>query len=673
MKTLLRTASLIAGFRCICLLFSLLYATGIYAGIKKDHFALHQQTLLKGKVVNEKDEPLQGATVSVKEHTKSTLTNENGEFELDANAGDVLVISYVGYIEQNFKVKAEETSIIIRLLPISTNKLDEVVIVGYQKQSAKKTTSSMQVVSGRDIENLPAPSFDQLLQGKVSGVNIQNFSGEPGVRNTFTIRGNSTITTDFNSGIDEARTMSTPLYVIDGIPMNVTDLDGVSSTGTNILAGIPLSDIESITVQKDAAATAVWGSRGANGVIIIQTKKGRTKTPQLRAAYYKGLIEKPKLLPTTIGAEERRQKMDLFNQYGSYAQLGNIPQILTDSLNPSFNNATDWQDIFYQRGNLDNIDLSLSSNAENINYRISGNYYDESGIVRQTGFKRYALRGNFGFIVNPKLNINLNMALSRLDRKRGIGRGRNEILPINVGQMPASFYALTQEDKDFYYGAFDKIKDKNITDVITLSTQINYKILKGLDYSFQGSYSNTSDKRDRFQPSVLDANGVSFAESATGSFQSYYLANILSYNKVFNDTHTLSLVGTQTFQLDQREGNKVGGYNVPDDNIKVVSGIPQQDLYGSSYFQKAGLLSYVGQLSYDYLSRYLFNISMRADASSRFGANTKWGYFPAVSLGYIVSDEPFMKDISWLTLLKLRGSYGLSGTMPDDFYAPFNV
>jgi TonB-linked SusC/RagA family outer membrane protein len=634
--------------------------------------AMAQQKTVTGKVQSSEGEPLSGATVKLKGSKGGTTTNANGEFSIQAADGATLVISYVGYEAKEVKAKSSELS--IQLSPSANSNLNDVVIVGYQKQTLRKTTSSIQVVTAKEIENLPAPSFDQLLQGKVAGVNIQNFTGEPGVRNTFTIRGNSTIVTDLNSGVDEAQTLSTPLYVIDGVPMSITDVEGIGSSGNNFLAGINVNDIESITVQKDAAATAVWGSRGANGVVVIKTKKGKSLTPEFRVSYYKGLVEKPKLLPTTVGAEERRQKLALINEYASYNQMASLPQILTDSLNPAFNNATDWQDIFYQHGAIDNIDLSVSSATDNMNYRVGANYYNEEGIVRKTGFSRYTMRGNFGFTISPKVNSNLIFSISRLDRKRGLGRGRNEVLPINTSQIPASFYALSDADKDFYYGQFDRLKDKNQSDILSLYFQTNYDILKGLGYSFQGSISKTTDKRERFQPTDIAPDGRSFAENNTGNFESYYLANVLSYAKSLGGgNHNFSLVGTQSFQLDKRYGSTVGGYNVPDNNIQVVSGIPQQDIYGFSYTQKSGLLSVVGQLSYDYKQKYIVNLSWRGDASSRFGAYTKWGYFPAVSAAYVLSDEHFMSRLPWITLFKLRGSYGLTGTMPDNFYAPFNV
>ncbi len=633
-----------------------------------------QARTVSGVILDQKNgTPLEGATISLK-GGGSAVADAAGRFRLSVPAGkQTLVVSFVDYDPKTIELGAGQDILTVRLSEKTNKNLGDVVVVGYQRQSMKKTTSSVQVVSGKSIENLPAPSFESLLQGKVSGVNIQNFSGAPGVRNTFTVRGNSTIVTDLNSNVDDAKTLSTPLYVIDGIPMSISDLESVSSTGTNYLAGINVNDIESIMVQKDAAATAVWGSRGANGVILIKTKRGRVGKPQLRAGVYSGLVEKPKLMRTVAGAEERAQKLDLMRVYSNYFQLATIPQVLSDSLNPAFNNATDFQDLFYQKGSVSNADLSVSGGSDQLSYRVGMNYYDENGIVRQTGFKRYSLRGNFDFRITPKLNMNLNLSASRLDRKVGLGRGRNEVVPIDGTNMPSSFYKPSEADLAYFMGSYDKIKDKNQTNIFNGYMQLNYDILPGLQYSLQGSISATGDNRDRFQPSEITTDGRSFASSEANRYQQYYVANVLTGSRTFAKNHNLGITLSQSFQLDDKSGNSITGYNVPDDNIRVVSGIPQKDLSASSYAKRAGLLSYMGQFSYDFKGKYILNASWRADASSRFGADSKWGYFPAISAAYILSDEKFMDKISWIDLLKLRGSYGLSGTQPDDFYAPYNI
>jgi len=629
---------------------------------------------ITGKIVDENGLGLAGASIrELGVNNNVVQSNANGNFSISvANNSSSIVISYIGFDSQTIKVGVQNF-FTVKMIPSQTT-LKGAVIVGYQVQSVRKTTSALQVITGKQIENLPAPSFESLLQGRVAGINIQSFTGEPGVRNTFTVRGNTNISTDLNAEIDLANTLSSPLYIIDGIPLSIADLAGSNATGSNVIAGINVNDIESIVVQKDAAATAVWGSRGANGVIVIKTKKGLLGKPIVRLSYYTGITQRPELQQTVAGAEERRQKMGLLYEYGTYNQLANIPQILTDSLNPSFNHATDWQDLFYKSGQVSNYDVNISAGSDIMNYRLSLNYYDEDGIVRNTGFTRYNMRGNFDFKLSPIVKTNLIVSAARMNRKRGLGRGINQAVPISASSMPASFIGLAAADYDFYYGQFDKLRDDNQTDQMSLYSQTDIDIFKGFKYSFQGSASTILDNRDRFQPKELDANGVSFAESNHNINNSYYLANVFTFNKSFAEgKHNLGIVGIQSYDYNNVKQTYASGTNIPTDDIKVVQGVTQQNIFGSSNLRKSAMLSFTGQLSYDYLGRYILNASYRGDASSRFGKNNKWGYFPAVSVGWIASDETFLKDVKWLSTLKIRGSYGLSGTQPSDFYAPFNV
>lgn len=631
-----------------------------------------QQKTVTGTVKDNQGTTLPGVTVSEKGTQNAVSTKDDGSYTITVKGNQsTLVFSFIGFLRKEEKVGTRSN--INAALEEDLESLDEVVVVGYQKQSMRKTTSSVQIVTGKEIENLPAPSFESLLQGRVSGINIQNFTGEPGVRNTFTVRGNTTISSDLNSEIDLANTMSTPLYIIDGMPVSITDLSGSSATGTNYIAGININDIESIVVQKDAAATAVWGSRGANGVIVIKTKKGATGKPTVRLSYYTGVTERPELQRTVAGLQERRQKMGLITGYGTFSQLANIPQVLTDSLNPSFNNATDWQDLFYSTGRVSNYDANISAGNEILNYRLSLNYYDEDGIVRNTGFKRYSLRGNFDFRLFPIAKTSLIVAASRMDRKRGLGRGFEEIVPISATSMPSSFVRLTPEGYDFYYGKYDKIRDANQTDAFSIFSQTDIDVTKGLQYSLQASVQANMDRRDQFQPTDIAPDGVSFASGDRYDLYTYNFTNVLTYGKTFKEDHTLALTGMQSFEYNSHKNTYVFGYNTPTDDVQVVQGIAQRDLRGKNDFREAGLLSFLGQFSYDYKARYMFNASWRADASSRFGKDTKWGYFPAVSASWIASDESFLKDVEWLSLLKFRASWGESGTLPQDFYAPYNV
>lgn len=642
--------------------------------VKLDRNASIRAFQVTGKVLDETGGPLSGASIKELGVPKNVVQSSgNGEFSINVASGEAsIVVSFIGYNEQTVKVNNRK-SITVTLQP-SVSMLKDAVVIGYQAQSRKKTTSAVQVIEGKQIENLPAPSFETLLQGRVAGINIQSFTGEPGVRNTFTVRGNTTISTDLNAEVDLANTLSSPLYIIDGIPLSIADLAGSNATGSNAIAGINVNDIESIVVQKDAAATAVWGSRGANGVITIKTKRGQPGKPTVRLSYYTGLTQRPELQRTVAGAEERRQKMGLLKEYGTYNQLSNIPQILTDSLNPSYNNATDWQDLFYQSGRVNNYDVNISAGTDIMNYRLSLNYYDEDGIIRNTGFERYSTRGNFDFKLSPIARTNLIVSAARMNRKRGLGRGINQVVPISASSMPASFIGLGDADYDFYYGQYDKLRDDNQTDQVSFYSQTDIDIFKGFRYSLQGSFSAILDNRDRFQPKELDANGVSFAESDHNINNSFYLANVLTYNKSFdNGKHNLGIVAIQSYDFNNVKRTYAYGTNIPTDDIKVVQGVSQQNIFGSSDLRKSAMLSFTGQLSYDYLGRYILNASYRGDASSRFGKETKWGYFPAVSLGWIASEESFLKNVSWLSTLKIRASYGLSGTQPSDFYAPYNV
>ncbi|MFB2118155.1 SusC/RagA family TonB-linked outer membrane protein [Parapedobacter sp. 2B3] len=637
-------------------------------------WAQAQQLTVTGTVKDKDGVPLAGVTVFEKAVAANQVqTKEDGQYSITVDGQkSILVFSYVGFEPAEHAV-GTRTRVDVSLSE-DVSSLDEVVIVGYQRQSRKKSTSAIQVIGGEEIENLPAPSFESLLQGRVSGVNIQNFTGAPGARNTFTVRGNTTISQDLGSEIDLANTLSSPLFIIDGMPVSTNDLAGSMATGTNYIAGINVNDIATIVVQKDAAATAVWGSRGANGVIVINTKKGRLGKPSVRIGYYAGMTQTPELQRTIAGAQERRQKMGLMKEYGTHDQLANIPQVLTDSLNPSFNNATDWQELFYNTGMLQNMDVNFSGGTEQLNYRLGLNYYDEDGIVRNTGFTRYSLRGNFNFNLFPIARTNLIVAASRMNRKRGLGRTPiDNITPINAATLPASFIRLEDADYEFYYGQYDQLKDDNITDALSVFSQTDIDILKNLTYSFQGSMQGTLDRRDRFMPTTIASGGQSFAASEKNDNYVYNIANIINYTQTVANEHTFILTGMQSLDYTQHKKSYLIGYNVPTDDIEVVTGIAQRDLSGYSDIREAGLLSFMGQFAYDYKSKYIINASWRADASSRFGTNTKWGYFPAVSFAWNISDEAFLQSVPWVSLLKFRASWGESGTLPRDFYAPFNV
>ncbi|MCC6290375.1 MAG: SusC/RagA family TonB-linked outer membrane protein [Chitinophagaceae bacterium] len=634
---------------------------------------------------------LEGATVILKKSKTTVLSDKNGNFVITVPASSVeLTITFAGYQAKTIRVSETETSIIVNMSPSEKSQMEDVVIVGVQRQFRRNTTSSISTVVSKDIENLPSPSVDQLMQGRVAGMNVQIGTGEPGVAPTVVIRGNSRVSTAIGDDptVSQARALSGPLYVIDGIPVNSDDINNsLGATGTNFLAGININDIESVDVQKDAAATAAWGSRGANGVVYIKTKRGRSLKPEFRVNVYGGLINEPPLLKTATGAAERQQKMDIINQYATYSNLAAVPQLLTDMYNPSYNNATNWQGLFYRQSSIKNVDASINAATDILNYRVSLNYYDEKGIIEGFGLKRYSMRNSFDFKISPKFNTQLVIGLSKSDRQRGrkFDDNSSDNTPYSGYSQPTSFYRLMAFDSLNFQGLYDKLRNKNIDDYYLASLSTNYDILPSLRYSMQASAYITATNRDFFQPSNIDevaaldpdaAAQPSFGLSRKGTYSQYFFANTLNYLKRLGagqNSHGLALTASQQFSSDVVNSNYILGSKIPSNDIQVIQGVAPENVSAWSDYKAAAILSLLGQLQYDYNNKYIAYVSYRGDASSRFGANNKWGYFPAAGLGWIVSDEKFMDRFnSFVSLFKIRGSYGVSGDNSLNFYAPYN-
>jgi TonB-linked SusC/RagA family outer membrane protein len=647
-----------------------------------------RDSVVTGRVLDGDGRPVAGVSVHELGSKGGTITNDKGEFSLRMrDIEGAIEFSSVGYVSQ--RIRINRRLVLEVRMKAEDKSMQDVVVVGSQQQSRRTTTAAVSTVSGKVIENMPAASVDVVLQGRVAGLNVQVSSGEPGVAPTMVVRGNTRVNTNIgDANVAQARALSGPLYVIDGIPVNPEDIaNSIDATGTNYLAGININDIENIEVQKDAAATAAWGSRGANGVIYIKTRRGSSLTPEFRVNAYGGITQQPPLLRTATGAEERAQKMAIIRQYATPAQLANLPQILTDSLNPYFNNATDWQGLFYRNGAIRNVDMTMSAASPNVSYRVSGNYYNEKGIIEAFGYTRYGLRGNFDFKINSKLNSQFIVSLSKGDRKRGRKYYGNsdDNTPVSGSAQPSSFYRLTAFDSANFTGLYSKLRNKNVNDQYSLSLTINYNVLPSLRYTVQGSANIASSNRDYFQPSNIDQVAAltgatpqpSFAESDKGTYSTYFLSNNLNFFKNFTTAgghiHHIAVTGSQQFNADVVNSSYVSGSNLPSNDIQVVNGVPQANLSGGSSHAADGLLSFAGQAQYDFDGKYLLYGSYRGDASSRFGNDTKWGYFPAAGVGWIVSDEPFMNGIKkYVNFFKIRASYGLAGSQSQDFYAPYN-
>ena len=640
---------------------------------------LAQTVKVEGTVTDNAKEPLPGVSVRVKSTNTGVTTDAKGHFSLSATPGATLEITYVGFTKQEVKVTGQQNLRVV--MAATASALQETVIIGYQQVTRKKATAAISSLSGREIQNLPAASFDQLMQGRLSGVNVQNFTGEPGARTTVSVRGNSAVSRDYN----EFKVVNSPLYVVDGIPQPSEEyVTSDVGTGTNFLAGINPMDIATIDVLKDASAAAIYGSRAANGVILITTKKGKSGTPRVSLSSYFGITERPELRDVVLGTEERRQKMALLQQSLTYSQKQQLPYLMTDSLNPAYNANTDWQDIFYRTGLIKNADLSVSGGSENSYYRFSAGYYDEQGVVIGTDFKRYSTRLNLMTrAMNNKLEINPIISFSRTDRHRGNGRPGNSInittngdprdpVTVGAGQMPSSLFALDPDKKAAMLGSYKDALDKNMENQFTINLNLGLSITPHLKLNSQNSYIYKTSRRDYNKTNALTSNNGSFSFSFADNGANLLSSNYLSYTNSFKD-HNLSVILGTDMQYDQYQNTRALGYGGSSDQIQVVQGFRQTNIEASSDYQAYGLLSYYSRIAYDFKEKYLLSVSARTDGSSRFGADSKWGFFPSASAAWIISDEPFLQHSRTFSLVKIRGSVGTSGSLPEQNYLQYNL
>jgi len=626
---------------------------------------------LSGVIRDAKGLPVVGASIRVKNSKAHALTDSSGAFRISLpsrNAG--LIISHISFNEVEINPKDSTGQLRITMIG-RDSKLDDVVVIGYQSVTRKKTTAAISSISGKEIANLPSSSFDQLMQGRLSGVSVQNYSGEPGSAPSVTVRGNSRISTSY----DQFNVVSTPLYVVDGVPQPTETYVGLDvGTGTNYLGGVNPNDIESIDVLKDASAAAIYGSRAANGVILITTKKGRSGIPKTTVSGYVGATQRPQLRTVETGATERRNKMSILQQSLTPDQQRQLPYMLTDSLNPAFNGHTDWQDLFYRTGVIKDVDLSLSGGGEGgTSYRFSSGYYDEQGIISATGFKRYTMRLNLlSKGLGGKLTINPVVNFTRMDRSRGSGNTGNPI-SVAAGSMPSSLFVMDVNKRAALLGEYNENFDRNTNTQFSFNLNLGYEFSRNFKFTSQNSYLYNTSRRDYSRTSELNSGQGNLASAYGDNEINILSSNYFSFNKSFGQ-HNFSILAGQDIQYDQYQNTQASGSHGSSDVIQAVQGFDQRYLGASSDYQAYGLLSYYSRISYDYMGRYLLSASVRGDGSSRFGKNKKWGTFPSVSLGWLLSEEDFMKkDKSIFSLLKLRASVGKSGSLPSSNYLQYNL
>lgn len=666
---------------------------------------------VSGYVYDEQRQPMPGVTVQVMGTTVGTATNEQGRFSiaLPVVTGK-LRFSFVGYQSQEVTF-TEKTDTLRVYMKEDVSDLDEVVVRAYGQQKKREVISAISRVTAEEIKELPTASLVNLLQGRMAGVMVVNQSGAPGSAQMVAIRGYNSLMTD---GASDGQ----PLYVIDGVPMH-SFVSPVS--GTNTMADIDPAMIESVEVLKDAAAASIYGSRAGNGVILITTKKGRAGEAKFSAnvSYSASQLME---YPLQIGgrmermleiAETRNERAVLYDYITrrniwptSYEQVyehragtfdgfwgnGHLDKKfegrLQDSLNPYYNNSTNWWKYVYRTGMILNANIQASGGGERFQYMVGAGYYEETGIAVNSSFARINLSSNLTAKPTKQLDMNVRLYLAYMDKSRDsqhlMSHNRFEAITANPGST-STLYANTPEVEAEWLKKANAVEDKADSYRAMGSIYLQYAICKGLTLSGAASVDFSQGNSNTFKPSWLDGSiyKENRSEGAIARSISILANALLRYQKSFKDAHNLEvLLG---WDLNKGQNFSIGGYgkggpsdNIyyydPDINVSIKNhGTEDNPKWESmttyrSDFREKTMLSYFARLGYNYKQRYLIEGTIRRDGSSTFGENNRWATFPSVAVGWAFSEEPFMRWASWLDWGKLRASYGTSGQIFDSEY-----
>lgn len=663
--------------------------------------ALDQDIDVSGRVTSSDGEALIGANVLVKGTSIGTATNLEGYYTLSVpDDASTLVIGYLGYLSQEVAINGRTTIDVI--LSENANALDEVVVIGYGTQRQRNITGSVATISGSQIADLAVTNFENAIQGQMAGVQVSETSGEPGAGPTVRVRGVGSITAG-----------NEPLYVIDGFPVSKNVDLGVQGDNfrrgagrfrpptANPLGTLNPNDIASIQVLKDASSASIYGSRGSNGVILITTKTGnRTGEPVF--AY-----------DTYVGSQSVANKIDLMNsadfinyatEAANNAYIQNGPagasasdpnsvrtnaawRIADDFQNPD-GTDTDWQDALFNSALMQSHNLSVSGGADNVSYYLAGNYFNQNGIIENSGFDRYSFRMNLNADISDKLRVgvNLNPSYTSSDklpagspyfaRPPGIVYSglvhSPTVAPLNAdgtpNQLDNQSYLLTSDGQTSSQSsasnplAIIAAVDDQLTQFRTFSSAfLEFDLMDNLTFKTYAGVDINNYKRNFFRNNSLlyrtATSGESYGQSSSSESVSWVAEQTLSYDTKIGTDHSLNAVAGFTAQKERIDINTIIADNFPDDLVPTVSG--GQVAQGTAVQEEWSLVSMLARVNYDFNDRFLASASIRSDRSSRFGAGNRTGIFPSVSVGWRITNE--LNTADWLSDLKLRASWGKTG------------
>lgn len=616
-----------------------------------------QQNSVRGRVTNNKGNPLFGVNVRVKGQKTATATDDRGEYTIEANNGETLVFSSIGYITKENVIGA--SSVVDIQLEETQADLDAVVVVGYGTVNKKDLTGAVSTINGESLQNIPVQRVDQMLQGRAAGVDVKSVNGAPGSGTTIRIRGSRSINAS-----------NEPLYVIDGI-VDAGDLNTINP-----------SDIASIDILKDASAAAIYGSRASNGVVIITTKQGRPGKDIVTAGASYGISNIPRH-PKMLNAE---QYIDFINE--AYTEMGQ-PELYPNRdsiLNIVGKEGTPWMESVFQTGHFANYDASISGGSESMTYRLSGNITDQKGTAVRSNFNRYQIRLNMNKKVSESLRFGVNANFSHYIREPGsnINFGSNEGWSYSHMFLPPTM-PIYKEDGTFetynpsrYVGGGHvntSVASAHLTDAYTKYNDLlaniygEYDILDGLTFRSTVGTTISHSRYNFYRPSYMPLNVLNnreFGDALSDIYLHSYLLNenTLTFKRSF-DQHTLDVVGGATYQRKTRERLYVRGGGLTNDIIRwnAFENLPQDQRSTISFYNNNVQASMVGRIAYDYGKKYYLTMTGRYDGASNFAQRHKWAFFPSVALKWRVIEESFMQGLkdNMVNDLSFRVSYGTSG------------
>lgn len=624
---------------------------------------------VKGTVLDDAKEPLIGVSVLVKGIDGGTITNVDGKFTIDAPANGVLIFSYIGMDTQEVDVKGRQDIIVTMRSGVVA--LSDVVVIGYGEASRRTITSSISKVKGDVLNDIPISSPVEGLKGRISGVRVVQTNNTPGGGFSIKVRGGSSITQS-----------NEPLVLVDGVERSMNDISP--------------EDISSIDVLKDAASTAIYGARGSNGVILISTRKGKYDSAPRITFEASVAYQQPETLRDFLNAEEYINVLrpaiaispsPQWNQTSGYsvssANTGSsiystryynegdvIPngwKTMPDPLDPSKTLMfcdTDWQGLMFGSALWQNYHLSIDGGSKIIRYNASVGYTDDGGVGLATGYKRFNLKSNAEAKISDNLTANVNVNFQRTSSdayanqrdaiSRGLSATPTQIVYMEDG-TPAQGYNATSQTPIFYNYYND---DSNVTKYLSLAGNLKWQILPQWSVNLSGSYYDTTNKQSTF----MRSNYYSQAREATSTWTetNRLKTEIYSrYNLSIQQKHNMDVMVGYAYQKRNYERLYAYGTGGSTDKITTIDASPETT--GSSTVNQDVEVGFFGRFNYNFKEKYLLTLTGRYDASSKFVKDNRWGFFPGMSAGWIISEEEFMKGIHWLDYLKARFSYGTTG------------